>query len=74
MSPKKKNTDLKYQDALAELEAIVNEVESDNMNIDRLSENIERALTLIHYCRSKLKATETQIQQAFENDPQNDNE
>lgn len=67
MSPKKKTNELKYQDALDELESIVNEVESDSLDIDRLSARIERALELIHYCRGKLRDTENTIQKAFEN-------
>lgn len=74
MSAKKKSKDLKYQDALDELEAIVSEVESDTMDIDSLSERIERALELIHYCRGKLRHTEDTIQKAFENDLQNRDE
>lgn len=70
MSPKKKNKELKYQDALEELEAIVSEVESDRMDVDSLSEKIERALDLIHHCRGKLKNTETTIHKAFENGSQ----
>lgn len=70
MSAKKKSKDLKYQAALDELEAIVSEVESDTMDVDSLSEKIERALELIHHCRGKLRETETTIQKAFENGSQ----
>lgn len=74
MSPRKKSSEIKYQDALEELEAIVSEVEGDNMDIDMLSERIERALELIHHCRGKLRDTENTIQKAFENDPLNGDE
>lgn len=74
MSPKKKSNALTYQEALDELETIVNEVESDGMDVDVLSERIERALSLINYCRSRLHDTENKIQKAFENDDTEDNE
>lgn len=74
MSPRKKNNELKYQEALEELENIVNEVESDGMDIDSLSERIERALELIQYCRGRLRDTENTIQKAFENDSMNGDE
>ncbi|MDF9797326.1 exodeoxyribonuclease VII small subunit [Catalinimonas alkaloidigena] len=68
MSPKKKSKELKYQEALDELETIVNEVESDSMDVDLLSEKIERALTLINYCRAKLNDTDNKIQKAFDDE------
>ncbi|WKN30972.1 exodeoxyribonuclease VII small subunit [Porifericola rhodea] len=72
MSPKKKTKEIKYQEALDELESIVAEVENDTMDVDILSERISRALELINYCRSKLKDTENMIQKAFEGEEEED--
>ena len=66
MSPRKKNKELNYQDAVNELEAIVSAIEEDDLDIDKLSEEVKRALELIQYCREKLRNTEDDIQKAFD--------
>lgn len=68
MSPRKKNKEINYQDALNELEAIVSAIEEDDLDIDKLSEEVKRALELIQYCRQKLRNTEEDIQKAFDGD------
>jgi exodeoxyribonuclease VII small subunit len=68
MSPRKKNKELNYQDAVNELEAIVSAIEEDDLDIDKLSEEVKRALELIQYCREKLRNTEEDIQKAFDGD------
>lgn len=75
MSRKKKTTKISYQDAIQELEEIVNAIEEDSLDIDELSDEVKRALTLIDHCRSKLRSTEESIQQAFdENNEEADEE
>lgn len=68
MSPRKKNKEINYQDALNELESIVSAIEEDDLDIDKLSEEVKRALELIQYCRQKLRNTEEDIQKAFDGD------
>lgn len=62
MSEKKKKGDAPtYTEASAELEAILNEVEGGEIDLDLLSEKVERAAALLALCRERLAATETKV-------------
>ena len=43
-----------YTEAMKRLEEIVNRIESNELDIDRLGENLREAQKLIKYCRDKL--------------------
>ncbi len=55
--------DLGFEAALAELEAIVAELESGQVELDRMLERFERAMGLRKHCASLLSEAETKIQQ-----------
>ena len=59
---------LTYQEAQQQLEQIVTAVENEELDVDQLLEQVQRAMELITFCRRKLKHTEESIQQAFENE------
>ncbi|OYT11882.1 MAG: exodeoxyribonuclease VII small subunit [Bacteroidetes bacterium 4572_112] len=52
---------LKYDDAMLELEELVREMEYGEISVDELSEKIKRSAFLIKYCKSKLKSTEEDV-------------
>lgn len=52
---------LSYAAANAELERILQDIESGEIDLDVLTEKVERAATLIQLCRQKLAATETKV-------------
>ncbi|GEM62943.1 hypothetical protein SF1_09250 [Sphingobacterium faecium NBRC 15299] len=56
-----------YTDAFAELEKIVQEIETGNTNIDVLSEKIKRASQLIQVCRAQLTSTEEEVNLLLKN-------
>lgn len=58
---------ISYEQALAELQAIVNALENGEIGIDELSAKTERAAALIHFCQEKLRQTENQVNTLFEN-------
>lgn len=58
---KKKGSETSYAEASTELEAILHEVESGEIDLDRLSEKVERAAQLLAACRERLAATETKV-------------
>lgn len=64
MSHAKKKADdgPSYSAASAELEAILQELEAGDIDLDVLSDKVERAAALLALCRSKLAATETKVQ------------
>ncbi|MFD2598350.1 exodeoxyribonuclease VII small subunit [Sphingobacterium corticis] len=51
-----------YEDAFAELQRIVSDMESGEIDIDTLSEKIKRASELINICKAKLTHTEAEVQ------------
>lgn len=59
-NPKKKS-ELGYAEASAELELILQEIESGEIDLDVLSDKVERAAMLIALCREKLAATESKV-------------
>ena len=52
---------LKYEDALRELEQIVNRMESGEYDIDQLTTQLKRAQTLITYCKERLSKTDAEV-------------
>lgn len=52
-----------YQQAFAELEQIVRDIERETIGVDELAEKVKRAAVLIGVCRQKLKDTEVDVQQ-----------
>lgn len=62
MSDKKKKVgEPTYSEASAELDAILQEIESGALDLDLLSDKVERAAALLAICRHKLAATETKV-------------
>jgi exodeoxyribonuclease VII small subunit len=53
---------LSYARAVEELEAILGELEDDNLDVDRLTERVGRAATLIRLCRERIGATRLEVE------------
>lgn len=58
---KKKGDEPTYAAASAELEQILQDIESGEIDLDVLTEKVERAAALLAVCRQKLAATETKV-------------
>ena len=56
------NEELKYEEALAQLETIVRKMESNEYDIDELAAQLKAAQQLIKFCKDKLTKTEEEIQ------------
>jgi len=50
-----------YADALAELDEILAELDDDNIDIDVLSERVERAAHLIAICRGRISTAQERV-------------
>ena len=50
-----------YEQALAELERLVQSIESGQMPLDTLLESYRRSARLLDFCRTRLQAVETQV-------------
>lgn len=56
-----KDKQLTYSRALAELEEIIAEIETEDVDIDTLSERVKRAAFLINFCKTRLRNTEEEV-------------
>lgn len=54
-----------YSDALAELEAIVAEIENEEVEMDNLLEKVQRASFLIQHCRKQLRNMESEVKKTL---------
>lgn len=52
-----------YEVAYAELESIINQLESDLISIELLAEKVSRAAYLLNLCMEKMRSIESDIQQ-----------
>lgn len=55
--------DLKFGDALDELETILERIESEETDIDSLAQELKRAATLLEVCRAKIRRAEVEVSQ-----------
>ena len=56
---------LTYSQAAAEIEAIVKEIEQEDVEVDHLLEKVKRASFLIKYCKEKLRDTEAEVRKVL---------
>jgi exodeoxyribonuclease VII small subunit len=57
------NDKISYEKAYSELEAIINQLESDALSIELLAEKVSRAAYLLELCTQKMRSIEADIQQ-----------
>lgn len=53
--------DIGYADAMTELDSILAELDDDAIDIDVLSERVERAAHLIAVCRSRISVAQQRV-------------
>lgn len=52
---------LKYEEAMAQLEQIVRKMETNELDIDEIAAQLKTAQRLIKFCRDKLTKTEAEL-------------
>jgi exodeoxyribonuclease VII small subunit len=52
---------LKYQDAVSELNEILQDLQQENVDVDELSTRVKRATELITLCKQKIQKTEMEV-------------
>ena len=52
-----------FTEAMQELEAILNRIDSDSVDIDKLAMELRRATELLELCRGKIKKAEVEVAQ-----------
>ncbi|MBQ8656676.1 MAG: exodeoxyribonuclease VII small subunit [Prevotella sp.] len=55
------NEELKYEEALAQLETIVRKMEANEYDIDEIAAQLKVAQRLIKFCKDKLTHTEEEL-------------
>lgn len=60
-----KSRQMTYSLALTELEDIINEIESEEINVDILAEKVKRAAYLIKFCKDRLRNTEDEVKKVL---------
>lgn len=65
---------IKYSEAVSELNNILEDLESERVDVDELSIKVKRAVELIKLCREKIETTEFEVRKIvkeFDKDPDN---
>ena len=57
---------LTYSSAITELEEIVNEIESGEVDVDVLTAKVKRASELIKFCKDNLRDTQKEVDKVLE--------
>lgn len=57
---------LTYEKAYSELQAIMSDLQNDEISVDDLSAKVERAAELIKFCKGKLSTTEKRVKDIIE--------
>ena len=60
--------EIKYEEAMRQLENIVRKMENDELDIDTMSEQLKTAQQLIKLCKDKLFKTNEEIKKLLEDD------
>ncbi|TDP73615.1 exodeoxyribonuclease VII small subunit [Bradymonas sediminis] len=59
-------SEIRYGDAMAELEGLLDEIDGNEVDLDELAIKVERASQLINMCRGKIEQTEMQVKAIIE--------
>lgn len=54
-----------FREAVVEIEDILKQIESGELDVDKLSVEVKRASELIRQCQKKLRTTEEEINSIF---------
>lgn len=57
---------IKYEEAIRQIEDIVERLENDKMDIDSLGTELKKAQKLIKLCKDKLTKTEEEVKKILE--------
>ncbi|MBN2483611.1 MAG: exodeoxyribonuclease VII small subunit [Candidatus Omnitrophica bacterium] len=56
---------LKYKDAEAELAEILEDLQSERVDVDEISDRVRRAIELIRFCKEKIEKTEMEVKKVI---------
>ena len=59
-----------YSKSLKEIEEIVKQIESGELDVDKLADKVQKATKLIEQCREKLRTTEEDLDRILKDQDQ----
>ena len=59
--------DISYNEAVGEIEEILQQLENEELDIDNLSEKVKKVSSLLKLCKKKLHQTEDDVQKILDN-------
>ena len=59
-----------YSKSLKEIEEIVKQIESGELDVDKLADKVQKATKLIKQCRDKLRSTEEDLDRILKDQDQ----
>lgn len=62
----KKEKEMKYEEAVSELEGIVEKLENNQLDLDEMTVQLKRAQQLIKLCNDRLTKTDAEIKQILQ--------
>ena len=62
-----KKIEISYNNAIAEIEEILEQIENQELDVDNLSEKIKRVSLLLKICKDKLFETEKEVENILKN-------
>ncbi len=57
--------EIKYSKAVEELNAILDDLQSERVDVDEVADKVKRAIELIRLCREKITATELEVKKVI---------
>jgi len=60
------DNNIKYEDALAQIEDIVRRMENDQLDIDSLASQLKQAQQLIKLCKDRLTAVDAEVKKILD--------
>jgi exodeoxyribonuclease VII small subunit len=54
---------LTYNEAISEIEEILEKIENEQLDVDELAEKVKRVSVLLKFCKEKLHKTNEQVEQ-----------
>lgn len=56
---------LTYNEAMTEIEQVIENIENDELDVDLLSQKVKRVAYLIEICKEKLYKTEQEVEEVL---------
>ena len=60
-----KEKDITYNEAMGEIETILEKIERDAIDVDNLAQQVKRVATLLALCKNKLTVTQSEVEKVL---------